>query len=240
MNAEEFKAARKETGLGQVALADRLGLSRQAVARYESGERTAPPEIVTAMSELARNVTDPVTKSAPVTPGPVTNEQIKPEIVTGNVTGFDAAKPARAQRVMNGWQPLPNFDPTREGEPRGKGHEKGCGLIPWPVSNGPAMSWADTREVKPPWKRVPGCCRVVHESIPDPIPFYGPHWAGEQGVPTKTGLVYYATTGMRMKDFNNRRELGGENQGHALVGERPFIPNADKPGNAMPARGRDK
>lgn len=81
----------------------------------------------------------------------------------------------------------------------------------YPLSNtvwGASSSW-DTRKPNPGWQRVEGCCRVVREAIPDPLPFYGPSWAGTDGVPTKSGEVYRAITGMRMRDIrtNVRQDL---------------------------------
>ena len=84
-----------------------------------------------------------------------------------------------------------------------------AGLRPYPTTNtiwGASASW-DTRPPKPGWQRVPGCIRIVRAGIPDPLPFYGPDWAGENGVPTASGVIYNALTGDRMRDYRNEVKL---------------------------------
>jgi hypothetical protein len=67
----------------------------------------------------------------------------------------------------------------------------------------------DDREVMSPWQRVPDCCRVVHEAIPDPLPFYAPAWCGWRGVPSANGKIYDYETGREMRDY---RSLGQREQ----------------------------
>jgi hypothetical protein len=71
---------------------------------------------------------------------------------------------------------------------------------PFPLTNavwGASTFW-DTRPVAWPWQRVSGCCRVVHGTIPEPRPFYGPAWSGWRGVPSANGKVYDFETGREM------------------------------------------
>lgn len=94
-----------------------------------------------------------------------------------------------------------------------------AGLRPYPRSNtqwGASINF-DTRKVLSPWKRVPGCCRVVNEAIPDPIPFYPPAWAGDRGVPTADGRVFDYETGRLMRDF---RGVGAPVQRGPIPGSR--------------------
>lgn len=117
-----------------------------------------------------------------------------PEEVVAAIAGMGPIEPPAAK--MKAVSLAEAYDPVA------------AGLRPYPVSNeafGPGMRSMDTREVKSPWKRVPGCCRVVHESIPNPIPFYPPEWAGESGVPTADGRVFFNTTGMLMRDYRAGR-----------------------------------
>jgi hypothetical protein len=76
---------------------------------------------------------------------------------------------------------------------------------PFPKTNAVwgADAYWDTYDWGPKWQRVPGCCRVVHADIPDPIPFYAPEWCGWRGVPTKSGEVYDYETGRHMRDYRS-------------------------------------
>lgn len=83
-----------------------------------------------------------------------------------------------------------------------------AGLKRLPASHayfGPGMAqiW-DDRPVKSPWQRIDGCIRVVHESIPNPIPYEAPPWAGWRGVVTADGRVFDCDTGHEMRDFSAR------------------------------------
>jgi hypothetical protein len=72
---------------------------------------------------------------------------------------------------------------------------------PFPKTN---KVWGgDDREPMKGWQKVPGCCRIVHEAIPDPLPFYAPAWCGWRGVPTKSGVVYDYETGREMRDYRS-------------------------------------
>jgi transcriptional regulator with XRE-family HTH domain len=53
MTPADLTAARKRLGLSQTALADRLGVQRLAVGRWERGERAIPPFLHLAMTALA-------------------------------------------------------------------------------------------------------------------------------------------------------------------------------------------
>ncbi len=88
--------------------------------------------------------------------------------------------------------PNPAFDPVKAGLKLGR------------VSNteipGVAAEW-DLREPKPGWRRVPGGIRVVHASIPNPINYEPPEWAGWRGVITKDGRVFDCETGEEMRPY---------------------------------------
>ena len=78
-----------------------------------------------------------------------------------------------------------------------------AGFRPYPLSNtvwGADKYW-DTREPHPGWKRVPGCCRIVHEDIPDPIPYYAEDRHGWRGVPSANGRTYDYETGREMRPY---------------------------------------
>ena len=53
MTNDEYKALRKETGLTQAALVERLGVSRETVARRESGAMPINTEAALAIKALA-------------------------------------------------------------------------------------------------------------------------------------------------------------------------------------------
>lgn len=97
---------------------------------------------------------------------------------------------------------------------------------PFPRTNavwGADKSW-DAKDWGPGWQRVPGCCRVVHAAIPDPIPFYAPDWCGWRGVPTKGGAVYDYETGREMRDFRALVGPGAKDYGALLKKEKKAKP----------------
>lgn len=58
--AEKLKQTRKKQGISQAELARRVGISRAAISRYESGERTqiAAPIIIAIAESLGLDVAD--------------------------------------------------------------------------------------------------------------------------------------------------------------------------------------
>lgn len=48
---ENFKKLRKQSGLSQTALAQRLGLTQQAIAKWESGRATPDPNMLLSLAE---------------------------------------------------------------------------------------------------------------------------------------------------------------------------------------------
>lgn len=111
------------------------------------------------------------------------------------------------------------FDPVR------------AGLKPYPVSNtvwGASKYW-DTREPLPGWKRVPGCCRIVHESILDPIAYYADQAVhGWRGVPTVDGRTFDYETGRLMRDYR----VG------VVQRPMPVAPKAEKPKRGRKPKGK--
>ena len=78
-----------------------------------------------------------------------------------------------------------------------------AGLKPYPTTNtiwGASKYW-DTREPYKGWKRVPGCIRIVKDSIPDPIPYYAEDYFGWRAVPTADGRVFDFETGHQIRDM---------------------------------------
>ncbi len=149
MTADEFKALRARSGLSQGGLADKLGLSRPTIARYESGEREIPGDIADLLDTLARSDT--------AEPDTIVS---KPAPIVSSV--LDLSK-----------------------------------LTPWTI---PAGLEKRTLPVMPGWQ-VCGH-RVVHDTIPDPIPYDAPTWAGWRGILTSSGRVYDYETGKPMKPLN--------------------------------------
>lgn len=78
-----------------------------------------------------------------------------------------------------------------------------AGLERLPTSNAiyHADAAFDTREPDKGWKRIPGAVRVVRDTIPDPIPYAAPAWAGWRGVITASGRVFDYETGAELKPW---------------------------------------
>ncbi len=152
MTADEFKALRARSGLSQGGLADKLGVTRATVNRWETG---AVPVAAFVTSELMLDVT----AEAKVTPDPVTSVAVRSTNVT---LALDLSK-----------------------------------LTPWIIPPGIEKR---TLPIYPGWQ-VCGH-RVVHDTIPDPIPYDAPTWAGWRGILTSSGRVYDYETGKPMKPLN--------------------------------------
>ena len=81
------------------------------------------------------------------------------------------------------------FDPIR------------VGLKPWGERpDGVLARDFDKHPVGAGWQVV--MWRVVHSSIPDPIPYEAPAWAGWRGVVTASGRVFDYETGAEMRDIH--------------------------------------
>ena len=80
--ADRIQDLRKRRGLSQEELADKLGVSRQAVSKWESGQSTPDIERIILMSEFFEVTTDCLLKGAE----PVTRE--KKEIGNSLYVGF--------------------------------------------------------------------------------------------------------------------------------------------------------
>lgn len=103
MDAAQFKALRERTGLSQGGLADKLGVTRATINRWETG---VSPVADYVTPELMGDVT----AEANVTPGPVTS------VTPGqtDVTPIDVSKlvpwtaPNIPARRSSGWIPCPD------------------------------------------------------------------------------------------------------------------------------------
>lgn len=75
MVANKLKKLRKEAGLTQKQLADKLNISPSTVAMYESGKRTPDPKVVVTIAEFFNVSTDYLlrTKQKPLTQEHLTN-----------------------------------------------------------------------------------------------------------------------------------------------------------------------
>ena len=75
-----------------------------------------------------------------------------------------------------------------------------AGLKPW-GDPPPGLVERDLAKnpLGPGWQRC--AWRVVHASIPSPIPFHAPPWAGTRGIMGGDGRVYDYATGQRMRDY---------------------------------------
>lgn len=56
--AERIKGLRKSKGLSQEELADRIGVSRQAVSKWESGQNVPDPDKIILLSGALEVTTD--------------------------------------------------------------------------------------------------------------------------------------------------------------------------------------
>ncbi len=99
MISSNIAALRKKKGLSQEALADRIGVSRQTVAKWESGESSPDVEHCDAMAELFEVTLDAlVHENMEMGPPP------QGRYVFGTVTVGDKGQiviPVKARRIFN-------------------------------------------------------------------------------------------------------------------------------------------
>lgn len=153
MTPIEFKAWRQSQSLTQPQAAERLGISRPTVARWESGASPIPDDIATRLG----------------CPTPV-------------IQSVEPVPAVKATVDTKGYDPIAD------------------GLKPGPTTNaiyGASTHW-DTRAPGPGWQRVPGGIRIVNASIPNPINYEPPDWAGWRGVVTADGRVFDQESGRLM------------------------------------------
>ena len=87
MNNQTIRALRKKLGLSQRQFAERLGVKRRTIIRWESGIRTPNQEFRRRLSQLEANVTDGNVTDGNVTDQNVTDQNVTDENVTDeNVT----------------------------------------------------------------------------------------------------------------------------------------------------------
>lgn len=76
--AENIQMLRKRKGISQEELADQIGVSRQAVGKWESGQSAPDPEKIILLSDYFETTTDFILKGIqpPVEPGPKGNAMV--------------------------------------------------------------------------------------------------------------------------------------------------------------------
>jgi len=139
-----------------------------------------------------------------------------PAEVVALISEITGVQKVEARVVERAVKPDAGFDPIA------------AGLKPGPTTNeifgaGMGRIW-DPRKPLPGWKRVAGGIRIVKDTIPSPINYEPPAWAGWRGVVTADGRVFDYETGHEMKNYNDvppGRVLGG------------FVPNMARAGGTM-------
>ncbi|TET28734.1 MAG: XRE family transcriptional regulator, partial [Candidatus Bathyarchaeum sp.] len=87
MNNQTIRALRKKLGLSQRQFAERLGVKRRTIIRWESSLRTPNQEFQRRLSQLEANVTDQNVTDSNVTDSNVTDQNVTDQNVTDqNVT----------------------------------------------------------------------------------------------------------------------------------------------------------
>lgn len=178
MQGSELKAWRIGRGLSQDEAATLLRVKRRTVIRYEAGESQIPEKV----AERAKGGAGaPVAKARPgpaaaAPPTPPSSAEI-PAHRLPRAYDFDAA-PA----FTLGAKRLPETNLIWGAEPS-----------------------TDTRPASPGYQRIPGCIVICLESIPDPIPFLAPEWAGGHAIWTASGRIYHASTGAVLSNRNMER-----------------------------------
>ena len=84
--ANRIQYLRKQKGFSQEELADKVGVSRQAVSKWESEQSTPDLEKIIAMSELFEVTTDYILKG--VEPASITNRKTIETLYLGFVLTF--------------------------------------------------------------------------------------------------------------------------------------------------------
>lgn len=102
-----------------------------------------------------------------------------------------------ASLVVAASQDAPGIDPRRLPRPY-DGPAFSSEHLPASNTQWGALSPWDKRPCDAGWQRVPGCVRIVAASIPAPVPFVAPAWAGWRGQLTESGRVYDYESGHRM------------------------------------------
>lgn len=179
MTGDELKAWREGLNFSQADAGAALGVARATINRAE----TMGGKRVSAVLELAHKAL------------------------------MEPAKPEKAARAV---KPLPAVEETLDEWrlPSPYDFKKApaftTNLRRYPDGNAAFKADAawDKRPCSPGWQRVPGCVRIVHEDIPDPIPFFAPTWAGVDGVQSGDGRVFHADTGKEMKRGAKPVEVG--------------------------------
>ena len=88
--AQRIQQMRKQKGLSQEELAERLGVSRQAVSKWESAQSTPEIEKIVAMSEFFEVTTDYLRKGAQ-SPAPGTQQAERARPLTGPILFLSSA-----------------------------------------------------------------------------------------------------------------------------------------------------
>ncbi len=162
MTGDELKAARG--GMTQAAFAAALGISKRTLIRAEGAADVSPG--------LASKAAEIIGDDAP------------PQI-TAPAKAAPRAKAAPAPAGID-----PRRLPQAYDFATAPDHTRGLERFPASNETWKASPMTDARPASPGWQRVPGCCRIVRDNIPAPLPFHAPRWAGWRGVVTQSGAVY--------------------------------------------------
>lgn len=196
MTPDDMKEIRRALGLSQLDFATALGKTRGAVARYEKGDLAISKEVAGQVAKMSG-------KPAPADPAPAPIAAPAPapkaeKVKAPKAKAAPVVADSRAPSIYD-FESAPTF--TR-------------GLERLPTTNVDGCRWADMRTCEEGWQRVPGCIRVVHGSIPAPIPFVAPQWAGWRGQLTASGAVYDALTGAPMQGQGRTRQASDFKPAH--------------------------
>lgn len=174
MTGDELKAWRERAAMSRAALGALLDVTDKTIQRAENlGAGQIGEKLANGVAALDRG--EPVkTEPAPMPAAPKAKAKGAEEVEAHRLPRpYDFAK-------------APAFT---EGARR------------FPASNEAykADRYHDTRPASPGWQRVPGCIQIVHEAIPQPLPFEGPRWAGHLSIWAANGRVYDLMTGREIK-----------------------------------------
>ena len=102
--ADRIQTLRKQSGLSQEQLAERLDVSRQAVSKWESGQSIPDVDKIIALSELFETTTDYLLKGTQPQPDTAENSLDSALLCAGAGTIINAAGLIAAIMVWKEWQ----------------------------------------------------------------------------------------------------------------------------------------
>ena len=104
--AQRLLEYRKSSGLSQEELAERIGVSRQAVSKWERGEASPDTDNLIALSEVYGVTLDELTKGKPETASENTENSVGDEHDSVHVSfknGIDVVDAKKGDRVHVSW-----------------------------------------------------------------------------------------------------------------------------------------